>query len=284
MLQQEISMTEMIQYLAGEAPADLRDHIEMQIKNDPEFAEEVEMWREYKAEQDEPPTAPGNKAGFCEAWHTAEVEVPVSHQPAAATFRETPIRSLAPEGRQVVKKTSWMYAAVAVAAAVVLLVIVFWPNQPTDYRAFAAAEIDAGIENLIGVTMGSEEDFDRMLRERIDADTYTEALTAIDSLLATQPGSAKYRKLQALILAADGQASAAQKALEALRRDPSLGPDDYCKTTWQLAMIHYHAGNQAAFAAIVQAWNDPAAQVPCHALSPENNQRLTNMLQAPGQP
>ena len=49
-------------------------------------------------------------------------------------------------------------------------------------------------------------------------------------------------------------------------------------------MVHYQSGNQAAFKGLVKDWNDPQAQVPCHALSPENNQQLENMMQAPRQP
>lgn len=288
MLEQEISMTEMIQYLKGEASPALRDHIELRVKNDPEFAEEVEMWREYLEEQGDTEGALEQMADFSDTWQNTEVTLPQSVAPHEADIRplqpETPIRSLRSADTQAVKKTPWRYVALAVAAVVVLLVLVIPPfsgaGDATDYQVFAEAEISSGIENLIGVTQGSEEEFDRMMRNRIKAGAYVEAKAAVDSLLNQQP-SIKYSKLSALLLAANGQMDAATEALQGLRKDPDLSPDDYCNITWQLAMVHYQTGNQAALTTLVKDWSNPDAQVPCYTLSPANNQQLEKMIQAP---
>lgn len=284
MLQQEISLTEMIQYLAGSASDTLRNHIDLLKQTDSEFAEELEEWKAQMEDYESPEVALAHFSTINEAWQETQPELPElgNEEAKARPLYEAPVRRLSPT--QGLKKTPIWYGAIGIAAAIALLLFVIPPmmntNGGVDYQQQALAEVHAGIDDLIGVSMGSEEDFDRMMRKRIDAGAIEEAQLSLDSLLMEQPENGKYQQLKGSLLVLGGDTELAIAHLESLLKAGSLTSDAFCRVNWQLIMIEFLSKNEQGFEQRATNWMNPNSEIPCAALNETQNKQLADMRQS----
>lgn len=284
MLQQEISLTEMIQYLAGSASDTLRNHIDLLKQTDLEFAEELEEWKAQMEDYESPEVALAHFSTINEAWQETQPELPElgDEEAEARPLYEAPVRRLSPT--QGLKKTPIWYGAIGIAAAIALLIFAIPPMMNTnggiDYQQQALAEVHSGIDDLIGVTAGSEEDFDRMMRKRIAAGDIEAAQLSLDSLLIEQPENGKYQQLKGSLLVLGGDTELAIAHLESLLKADSLTSDAFCRVNWQLIMIEFISKNEQGFEQRATNWMNPNSEIPCAALNETQNNQLADMRQS----
>ena len=246
---QEISLNELITYLEGSASDTVKQQIEDQRQNNPDFADEFEDWEAFLEEAESREAGIEKMKAFQKEWHTTELDTSVVEPEAKVLqFDNRPA--------QEEKKGSSrrMFFRIAIAACILLIAGVIinslfqGPDFSQEVQNSFAQELNLMLSNTAGAPTGAEkEKFDVYLSSLLQSQQYDRALTSLDSLLSEAPDAASYHLVQALTFSQAGDDQAAEKILRKLNNEQEQADAFQCKVLKNLALLQIKQENKAGY-------------------------------------
>lgn len=251
---QEISLNELITYLEGSASDSVKEQIEDQRQNNPDFADEYEEWEAFLEEAESREAGIRQMKAFQESWHTTKLDTSVVEAEAKVVqFDPRPAR----EEKQGTNR-SLLYR-IAIAACILLIAgaiinsLFQGPDFSQEVQNSFAQELNLMLSNTAGAPSGAEkEKFDVYLSSLLQAQQYDKVLTSLDSLLSEAPEASNYHLVQALTFSQAGDDQAAEKILMRLSAEQEQADAFQCKVLKNLALLQIKQENKAGYEASLQ--------------------------------
>ncbi|MEL6252953.1 MAG: hypothetical protein AAFR87_13145 [Bacteroidota bacterium] len=246
---QEISLNELITYLEGSASDTVKQQIEDQRQNNPDFADEFEEWEAFLEEAESREAGIEKMKAFREEWHTTELDTFVVETEAKVVQFDT-----RPASEEKKAYSRNLYFRIAIAACILLIAGVIinnllqGPNLSDQVQNSFAQELNLMLSNKARAMSGSEkEKFDVYLSSLLQAKQYDRVLTSLDSLLSESPEESSYQLVQALTFSQAGDDQAAEKILIGLSSESKQADAFQCKVLKNLALLQIKQENKVGY-------------------------------------
>ena len=263
------SLTDRIAYWEGTAAKPVKENIEQFMKEDEEFAEEMEELRVFIEESEDPTAAIAKLKELRDAWN--ETELVFSGSPSGHISDHSK-KARPAKSKQIWQSRWWGYS---LAATFLILALVWWSWPKADPRAQslreARAELGDNIKWESGQKMGNEDKRSEILA-LVRKGEYTKAIARIDS-------DSSFRDLlplKGLLHAEKGNKDQAYQILEAQYNLAPIQSDARCIALWYLVQTYFLFSDDDKFRQAAEMWR--AEENDCEGEG-DKDQKLARWLQ-----